>query len=457
MREMGRLVLSGAEVWGDGKDKGVEKQIITPHSTVNSQQLKRPIVIDLFAGAGGLSLGFEQAGFDVRAAVEIDPVHAVVHKFNFPYCVVLPCSITELSGKEIRERTGIGNENIEIIISGSPCQGYSYIGRRALDDPRNFLIKDFIRIVLELEPSYFVFENVKGLTAGKHKSFLSELIRTFKKNGYKIRLPWKVLNAAYYGVPQRRERLFLIGAKKGFVLPKYPTPSSKPNSVKSGNSILPPTPSCWDALGDLPEAEEFEELLYSDFVETQKWSNPSNYGREMRCLDDSSWHFGYRRNWNPSLLTSSIRTNHSEISRARFQLAEQGKKEPISHFFKLAENGIANTLRAGTNAAHGAHTSPRPIHYSQPRCITVREMARLHGFPDWFRFHITKWHGARQVGNAVPPPLARAIATEIIKCLGIPPTTPEVILDLGDPELLSMNTTQAANYWQFTIAILNDS
>ncbi|MCF2151018.1 DNA cytosine methyltransferase [Desmonostoc muscorum LEGE 12446] len=417
------------------------------------EQLKRPIVIDLFAGAGGLSLGFEQAGFDVKAAVEIDPVHAVVHKFNFPHCVVLPCSITELSGKEIRERTGIGNQNIETIISGSPCQGYSYIGRRALDDPRNFLVKDFIRIVLELEPSYFVFENVKGLTVGKHKCFLSELIKTFKKNGYKIRLPWKVLNAADYGVPQRRERLFIIGAKKGFVLPKYPTQSSKSTCGTLANPILPPTPSCWDALGDLPEAEEFEELLSSDCVETEKWSNPSNYAREMRCLDDKTWHFGYKRNWNPSILTSSMRTNHSQISRARFQVTEQGKKEPISHFFKLAENGIANTLRAGTDAAHGAHTSPRPIHYSQPRCITVREMARLHGFPDWFRFHITKWHGARQVGNAVPPPLARAIGTEIIKCLGITPTTPEDVLDLGDPKLLSMNMKQATNYWELTVPI----
>lgn len=414
---------------------------------------QRPIEVDLFAGVGGLSLGFEQAGFDVRAAIEIDPVHAAVHKFNFPYCVVLPCSITELSGKEIREITGIGNRNIDTIVSGAPCQGYSYMGRRVLDDPRNFLVKDFVRIVLELEPSYFVFENVKGLTSGKHKLFLHELIEAFSNNGYQVHLPWKVLNAAYYGVPQRRERLFLIGAKQGFVLPDYPKSSSQPRFARLLDPTLPLTPSCWDALRDLPEAEEFDELLYSDCVETEKWNDPSIYGREMRCLDDSSWHFGYRRNWNPSVLTSSRRTNHSQISRARFQVTEQGKKEHISHFFKLAENGISNTLRAGTDAAHGAHTSPRPIHYSKPRCITVREMARLHGFPDWFRFHTTKWHGARQVGNSVPPPLARAIATEIMKCLGINAITPKDILELGDPKLLSMNMKQAVKYWNFTIPI----
>ncbi|PLZ95324.1 DNA (cytosine-5-)-methyltransferase [Fischerella thermalis CCMEE 5268] len=412
---------------------------------------QRPIGVDLFAGAGGMSLGFEQAGFDVLCAVELDPIHCATHKFNFPFWSILCKSVEDTTGEEIRNCSAIGSQEIDVVFGGSPCQGYSYMGRRALDDPRNFLVKDFIRIVLELKPSYFVFENVKGLTIGKHKCFLHELIETFSNNNYQIRLPWKVLNAAYYGIPQKRERLFIIGAKKGFVLPEYPAICSQPPSAMLADSILPLTPSCWDALKDLPEAEEFEELLYSDCVETEKWSNPSNYGREMRCLDDRSWHFGYRRNWNPFLLTSSIRTNHSQISRTRFHATEQGKKEPISRFFKLAENGIANTLRAGTDAAHGSHTSPRPIHYSSPRCITVREMARLHGFPDWFRFHITKWHGARQVGNSVPPPLARAIGAEIMKCLGINPTTPEDILELGDPKLLSMTMKQAANYWQFTI------
>lgn len=400
---------------------------------------QRPIGVDLFAGAGGMSLGFEQAGFDVLCAVELDPIHCATHKFNFPFWSILCKSVEDTTGEEIRNCSAIGSQEIDVVFGGSPCQGYSYMGRRALDDPRNFLVKEFIRIVLELKPSYFVFENVKGLTIGKHKSFLNELIETFSQHNYQIRLPWKVLNAAHYGVPQNRERLFLIGAKKNLSLPEYPAPSAMA------------APSCWQALKDLPEAEDFEELLYSDCVETKKWGAPSNYGREMRCLDDSSWHFGYRRNWNPFLLTSSIRTNHSQISRTRFHATEQGKIETISRFFKLPKNGLANTLRAGTDAAHGSHTSPRPIHYSSPRCITVREMARLHGFPDWFRFHITKWHGARQVGNAVPPPLARAIGAEIIKCLGINPTTPEDILELGDPKLLSMTMRQAANYRQFTI------
>lgn len=121
--------------------------------------------------------------------------------------------------------------------------------------------------------------------------------------------------------------------------------------------------------------------------------------------------------------------------------------EPISRFFKLAAEGLSNTLRAGTDGARGAFTSPRPIHYAYPRCITVREMARLHGFPDWFRFHATKWHGARQIGNSVPPPLARAIASSIIQALAIEATRPKEPVGLGDTALLYMEMSEAAEHF----------
>jgi DNA (cytosine-5)-methyltransferase 1 len=414
---------------------------------------RRPIAVDIFAGYGGLSIGFEQGGFDLKAAVEIDPVHGCVHKFNLPNCVVIPRSISELTAKDIRELSGIGSQTIDCVIGGSPCQSFSLSGLRSLKDPRSLLMKEFLRIVLELKPSYFVFENVKGLTIGEHKRFLDELIEGFKQNGYSVLLPWKILNAANYGVPQKRERLFLLGAKKGLALPNYPSPSTRLPGDKKADPNLPHTPTCFDALGDLPEAEDFEELVRKDSVQIESWKTTSNYGKQMRCLDENSWHFGYRRNWNPSLLTSSIRTNHTQQTRARFSNAAPGKIEPISRFFKLAENGVANTLRAGTDATRGAHTSPRSIHYSYPRCITVREMARLHGCPDWIRLHSTKWYGARQIGNSVPIPLARAIALEIIKCLEITPTSPIELLELGDPDLLSMTMTQAAKYWQIQVPI----
>lgn len=147
------------------------------------------------------------------------------------------------------------------------------------------------------------------------------------------------------------------------------------------------------------------------------------------------------------MLTSSARTEHTDISRRRSAATEPGTVEPISRFFKLAPGGVSNTLRAGTDGARGAFTSPRPIHYRYQRCITVREMARLHGFPDWFRFHVTKWHGARQIGNAVPPPLARAIAEQIIAALGVKPTRPSAPIALGDTALLTGDMTDAAAYF----------
>lgn len=414
--------------------------------------MSRLIGIDLFAGAGGLGLGFEQAGFDVVAAVEIDPIHCAVHAYNFPQCVMLPQSVTGLTGAEIRRRAGIGRRHVDVVFGGAPCQGFSMIGHRMLDDPRNSLVREFARIVTELKASYFVFENVKGLTIGEHQVLLEELIEEFVRLGYRTRLPWKVLDTADFGVPQHRQRLILMGARKGLRLPEYPEALFRPADVEN-RGLLPMGPSCRDALGDLPNAEQFEDLVYSDEVPTAEWGRPSLYAREMRCIGDDSWHFGCVRQWDRRLLTSSLRTEHTAISRRRFEATQPGQVEPISRFYKLSAEGLSNTLRAGTDSSRGAFTSPRPIHYAYPRCITVREMARLHGFPDWFRFHQTKWHGARQIGNAVPPPMARAIATQVIRALGHGASRPSSSFPLGDPRLLRMGMSEAADYFDVPVAI----
>lgn len=406
----------------------------------------RPIGIDLFAGAGGLSLGFEQAGFDVVAAVEIDPVHCAVHKFNFPRTAVIAKSVVNLSGREIRMAAGIGNRSVDCVFGGAPCQGFSLIGHRVLDDPRNRLVLEFVRIVSELNARTFVFENVKGLTVGTHKEFLHELVAAFAARGYEVRLPWQVLNAGTFGTPQSRERLILFGAKKGIALPDYPAAVSK-IAGKKGTTDLPVGPTCAEALNDLPDAEGFPSLLHGDAVETDAFGEPSRYAAEMRCLTNEAWHFACPRIWNPGILTSSARTDHSDISRRRFAETETGEVEPISRLFKLPPGGVSNTLRAGTDGARGAFTSPRPIHYRFDRCVTVREMARLHGFPDWFRFNATKWHGARQIGNSVPPPLARAVALQVMAALGIVPTRPDEAIPLGDPMLLNMDVSTAAAHF----------
>jgi DNA (cytosine-5)-methyltransferase 1 len=409
--------------------------------------MARPIAIDLFAGAGGLSLGFEQAGFDVVAAVEIDPVHACVHKFNFPRCAVQPRSVVGLGAQEIRRQAGIGNGPVHLVVGGAPCQGFSLIGHRAFDDPRNELVREFVRIVTELDASYFVFENVQGLTVGRQRQFLEELIELFDQSGYAVRLPWRVLNAANFGVPQNRRRLFLLGAQKGLQLPEYPDEVTTPTGADELGT-LPRGPSCRDALSDLPDAEDFPELIQRDWVPAGKWGRPSAYARELRCSNEwTSWH-SYRRKWNPRVLTSSMRTAHTDISRRRFSATPEGETEPISRFFRLPAEGVSNTLRAGTDSARGAFTSPRPIHYEKPRCITVREMARLHGFPDWFRFHETKWHGARQIGNAVSPIVARYVGLKIAEAIGHTPTQPDDVLELGDVALLSMDMSRAAAFWK---------
>ncbi len=405
----------------------------------------RPIGIDLFAGAGGMSLGFEQAGFDVVAAVEIDPIHAAVHKFNFPDCTVIPRSVTDLTGEQIRKMARIENRDIDVVFGGAPCQGFSMIGRRALDDPRNSLVRDFVRLVDELGAKYFVFENVKGLTVGRHRKFLTELIEAFESKGYSVNKNWQVLNASSFGVPQDRQRFILMGARSGAEMPLYPTPDTHSDNGSKFKSMM--GPSCHDALSDLPDAELFDELLESDEVRVHSWKRPSDYAKMLRCVDELGWYLGYRREWEPKLLTSSMRTVHTSISRRRFAETEAGKIEPISRFFKLPPNGVSNTLRAGTDASRGAFTSPRPIHYSYPRCITVREMARLHGFPDWFRFHVTKWHGARQIGNAVPPPLARAVAMQIVLGLGVGVEKPSQVVALGSEKLLKMDMSEASKYW----------
>ncbi len=408
----------------------------------------RPIAVDLFAGAGGMTLGFEQAGFDVLAAVELDPIHCAIHEFNFPFWSTLCASVDKISGKKIRRRSLIKKKEIDVVFGGSPCQGFSIMGKRALDDPRNALVFHFLRLILELKPKYFVFENVPGLTVGEHRNFLLEVIEEFEKNGYQVEVNYQVLNAANYGVPQDRARLFILGCRQNLKLPRYPQPLTTPKISKKSKYIvnkpdLPATPTVWDAIGDLPEVENYAELMERDWA-IAKYGKPSDYSSKLRGISSIENDYSYERLFDNYFLTCSTRTKHSLQSIKRFQETEPGKTEPVSHFHKLAANGICKTLRAGTPRNRGSFTSPRPIHPKTPRCITVREAARLHSYPDWFRFHLTKWHGFRQIGNSVPPLLAKAIATEIIQALEIIPVKPEQRQPLGDDSLLQLNMSQAA-------------
>jgi DNA (cytosine-5)-methyltransferase 1 len=435
----------------------------------------RPIAIDLFSGVGGLSLGFEQAGFDIVTAVEYDPVHAAVHEFNFPVVPIVCADVNKLAPAELETSALAGLKRlgrdpgeldlgIDVVFGGPPCQGFSFIGYRALDDPRNSLVFRFFEIVRALRPKYFVMENVPGMRAGGHASILADLVDCFEGAGYEIVRPIKVLNAADFGVPQDRKRLILLGYRKGEKPPAYPAPSvnakrrrwrSEPPSLFQ---FLPPGPTVSDAIGDLPDLDGYPELIDSDSVAlsrevlAQMSRRASRYARRLRGSEDDPNDRGYPREWDLKVLTSSLRTLHTSESKRRFRRTQQGCVEPISRFLRLDPEGLCNTLRAGSGSERGAFTSPRPIHPHLPRVISVREAARLHGFPDWFRMHVTKWNGFRSVGNAVPPPLARAIAWEVVGALGADPPRPVEPLKLGDPSLLRLNRLEAAAHFEARIS-----
>lgn len=415
----------------------------------NRIQNQRPIAVDLFAGAGGFSLGIEQAGFDVMVAVEHDPIHACTYCFNFPLTRVLNIDATTVSANAIASAvkhayklhhphaSNTWNGKIDLVFGGPPCQGFSIIGKRSLDDQRNNLVFHFHRLVTALNPRYFVMENVPGMAFGRCLPWLEQLQTKFVQAGYDVEV--QILDAAHFGVPQRRRRLFLIGAQNGVVPANLPHPQHKLVTVG-------------DAIADLPDLDDFPELLRSDEVLLntallqQLQQTASNYAKFLRGELPQIEDFSYRRAWNPQLLTSSMRTQHNENTIQRFAQMHPNQRESISHLRRLDINGLSHTLRAGTGSEHGSHTSPRPIHPTSPRVISVREAARLHSFPDWFRFHVTKWHGFRQVGNAVPPLLAHAVGRQIIKSLCLIPSLPTQSLTLGDPQLLKFNRFAATKH-----------
>ncbi|ALD65816.1 DNA methyltransferase [Arthrobacter sp. LS16] len=417
----------------------------------------RPLAVDLFAGAGGLSLGLEQAGYEIAAAVEFDPIHAAVHEFNFPQGKTFCADVSKITGKQIREESEIGDREIHLVAGGPPCQGISMMGRRALDDPRNALLKEFVRVVLDLKPRYFLMENVAGLMVGTHRQLLDEVVELFEADGtYNVVTPVKVLQAADYGTPQSRRRMILLGARKGLQVPAYPEATHTPRTIKGvvpENPRLPLGASVQDALGDLPDADDFEDLLHDDNVDTVSYGKPSVYAAKLRDPKKDKTDFSRPRPYIVDILTSSARTVHTKKSIDRFKAADPGTTEVVSRFLRLHPEGICNTLRAGTASDRGAYTAPRPIHPTRPRVITVREAARLHGYPDWFRFHVTKWNGFREIGNSVPALLGRAVGAAILKADGVTPKRGRPV-KLGATDLLYMTSGQAHDYFGLTERVI---
>lgn len=372
---------------------------------------KQLTAIDLFSGVGGMSLGFKEAGFTVAGAYEIEERHVDTYRRNF---LETPCHSVDLSratGEQVRALSNLRRRRPDVVFGGPPCQGFSVGGVRDLSDQRNQMVFHFARLVRELRPRYFVMENVEGLLFPHARAVLKSLRLRLLRANYVLEEPFRVIDAADYGVPQRRRRVFLIGCQKGLRLPVYPDAKGIVDS--NGNEYYP---TVQDALLDLPDIEKYEKLFTTDGA-PYRCRPTRHYAKIMRGVIDDRTNRSELSKQAGVDVTGCLRTRHSRKTQRRFLATAPGAVEPISRYYKLSLDGISPTIRAGTNVDHGKHTAPRPIHPVAPRCITTREAARLHSFPDWFVFHGTRWHAFRQIGNSVPPRLARAIAYSVRRAI----------------------------------------
>lgn len=411
---------------------------------------RRPVAIDLFSGAGGLTLGFERAGFDVLSAVEYDPVHAATHLYNFPLTDMLCRDIATVTGDELLKSAERGwamhypkaqpwDGVVDTIIGGPSCQGFSTMGKQDVEDERNQLILEFVRLVIEIKPKTFCMENVPGFLDSRFDSLRNKALNLLRKAGYLISGQDKILDAADFGVPQKRKRVFILGSRADSA-PVHPVPvRNHPVTVD-------------EALSGLPSVNSNLLVTDSDMLHLTNEArrallvDVNDYVRSLNGLPESGSHYGHRRIMDPNYLSGCRLTAHAEKSIERFEATLQGTTERVSRAFRLDSARPSRTLRAGTGRERGAFSASRPLHPTEPRVITVREAARIHSFPDWFRFHTTNWHGNRQIGNAVPPLLAQAVAEKIMAHLCITPVLSEIeSLPPSEEYLLKLSPTLAAS------------
>jgi DNA (cytosine-5)-methyltransferase 1 len=409
---------------------------------------RSPSLLNVFAGAGGLALGFEQSGFSVEAALESDPVHAATFKRNFGAADVV-CAPIEAAGLG-----ALGSSSFDVVAGSLPSSAFSVGGRRDPSDDRRQLLDRFVDVVAAVQPTAYALEAVPGILNKANAPSFHAAIRRLADEGYATPQIWN-LDAAAFGVPQTRCRVWVVGTKDGIEPPI--TPDAKVIAVHrrpTGLPVLPRDglsvgPTVRDAIGDLPDPGDHVELRTGDRMERDPgWGAPSRWALGLAA--DRTIGFSARRRVNPNALTASQATVHAMASIWRFAQTEPGTAEPISRFYRLHPEGLARTLRAGTGRDRGSFTGARPLHPTQDRVITVREGARLQGFPDWFGFNATKWHGFHQVGASAPPPVARAVGQRLIEALRLRPTDSTEDL-VPDESLLFLDLTRAARHMGATV------
>lgn len=409
---------------------------------------RRGVLVDTFAGFGGLSLGMEQAGFDVQVAADVEPVNAAVHHHNFSYGKSLCIDLHEDQSDAIRRALPGGTDvdaltmgrPIDAIVGGPPCQGISAIGKKRGDDERNRLMESFIDHGVSLEAKYLVMEQVPALLQKQNEGIIDSIRERLHRAGYAMVDP-QVLRAIDFGVPQRRERVFLLIHRGDMPAPSYPLPTHGVD----GDMFSKPTPTVSDAFDGLPDCDDYPELWDRDWVEIGATIPTGHYGRLMRGLENDADDLSYRRDWNPGILTCSQRTRHEDKSIERFLATAPGKNEPVSRRHRLDPDGQSLTLRAGSNAEHGSFTAVVPIHTKGTRVITVREGCRLHSLPDWVRLSTSKIAAYRQLGNSVPSRLGQAVGRQIMKALDLAPEAPSDIIPYGPDELLSSTSIRSVS------------
>lgn len=366
---------------------------------------KPPTVIDLFAGVGGMSLGAARAGFEVRASVELDRIAIETHAVNFPSARHMQWDIGRTSGAALLEAAGL--TRLDGLVGGPPCQGFSEMGKRAIDDARNLLFRDFFRLVSETKPRFFVAENVPGILAERNESTVREALGEVPSNY--VLLEAHEVPANRLGAPTVRARVFFVGydpnemnlLSEGDV---FGDDKDAALSVNVGTALAGlPTVRCdwqseaqgWRTVERMPTSNPFYEKLVN--------AVPPNVGSPAAL----------ERLRKSSEISGNLGTRHTSDVVKRFRSLGEGEVDSVSRAPRLARDGYCPTLRAGTGSDRGSFQAVRPIHFRSPRVITPREAARLQGFPDWFQFHGTKWHSFRQIGNSVSPIVAEALLSRI--------------------------------------------
>lgn len=355
-------------------------------------------VFDLFCGCGGFSKGFQDAGFRIRFGIDMWEDATITYHHNFPDAVTVNEDILKIDGKKILKLTGMDINDADVIIGGPPCQGFSVSGKRMIDDERNKLYKSFVEIVCELQPKVFVMENVPGLVRLFNGQICEQVIEDFTNAGYRVQM--KILSADNYGVPQQRKRVFFVGINKTYfpddVVYSYPMPYTGPGTDK-------PAVTSKDAISDLdfvPDDEVLgEDIAYAIPPQTE-------YQAKMR-------------NGSTHLFNHSV-TLHNRRTKEIIAMVPDGGnyKDLPEDLWNTRKVHIAWTrMDSGKpcftiDTGHNHH-----FHYHANRVPTVRESARIQSFPDTFRFYGIKTSQLKQVGNAVPPLLAKAIAESIISLL----------------------------------------